>query len=99
MVKLNRGSSRLDVSGVQPYPIAWSEDWCWGTSAVASLSLDGLGAAHLGPQVVVDLLNGGSSGEGVGVPRYGLSSWQQAGCGPWVVAMDGEERGQVGGLG
>ena len=73
MVKLNGGSAGLDVPGIQPYLIAWSEDWCWGASAVTSLRLYGLGAAHLGSEVVVDLLDGSGSGEGIGVPwcRFG----------------------------
>ena len=60
MVELHRGSSGLDVSGLQPNPITGSEDWCWGASAVASLPLYGLGTAHLSSKVVVYLLDGSS---------------------------------------
>ena len=69
MVELNGGSASLDVPGIQPYSLTRSEDWCWGASAVTSLCLYSLGAAHLGSEVVMDLLDGSGSGEGIGISR------------------------------
>ena len=67
MVKLDRESSGLDISGVQPYLLTWSENWCWGALAITSLSLYSLGVAHLSSEVVVDLLYGGGGGKGIGI--------------------------------
>ena len=73
MVQLDGGSTGLDIPGIKPYTVARLNDWCWDASAVAFLCQDRLGMAHIGSEVVVDLLDSSGSSKCVGV------SWCQFG--------------------
>ena len=73
MVPLDGGSTGLDIPGIKLYTVARSKHWYWDASAVAFLCLDRLGMAHIGSEVVVDLLDSSGSSKCVGV------SWRQFG--------------------
>ena len=70
MIKLAALSVGFDVPSIQPYLITVSEDGHWSVSAVSFLCLYSLSMAHLCWKVVVDLLNGGGCGQGIGVSWY-----------------------------